>query len=108
MDLTNLSSQDALQEVLNLPEALIYKHSSMCWSSFVAYRHVRKFAAVRHDIPIFMVDVLSSRDISNSIAALLDVRHESPQLILIQNGRPVWDTSHYRITQRSIEKLLTQ
>ncbi len=108
MELADLSSREKLKEVLGLEEVLIYKHSSICWSSSVALRHVRKFAAKRRDIPIFMVDVLASRDVSNEIARLLDVRHESPQLILVKNGAAVWDTSHYRITQNTIEKQLAR
>ncbi len=104
MELTALSNHETLKRALGLQEVLIYKHSTICWASFVAHRHVRKFAAKRRDVPIFMVDVLSSRDVSNSVASLLNVRHESPQLILVKNGVAVWDTSHYRITQKAIEK----
>jgi bacillithiol system protein YtxJ len=108
MELNQLSSHDALDEALKLPAALIYKHSSMCWSSFVAYRHVRRFAAGFREIPIFMVDVLSTRSVSDEIAKLLKVRHESPQIILVKGGVAVWDTSHYRITQDAIEQQLVR
>ncbi len=108
MELNTLSSHETLKQALDLQEVLIYKHSSMCWSSFVAYRHIQKFAAKRRDIPVFMVDVLASRDVSNEIARLLDVRHESPQLILVKNGASVWDISHYRITHTAIEKQLAR
>jgi bacillithiol system protein YtxJ len=102
--LTPLSSLEQLTDALRQPEVIVYKHSSICWSSMVAHRHVRKFAASRPDVLVFFVDVLQDRDVSNEIASLLNVRHESPQLLIVQDGVAVWDTSHYRITQDALEQ----
>ena len=45
-----------------------------------------------------MVTVQSHRSVSDHAAARLGIRHETPQAILLRDGRPVWSASHFRIT----------
>lgn len=45
-----------------------------------------------------IIDVIQSRPVSNAAAEQLDVHHESPQLIIIQNGKCTFDASHLEIT----------
>lgn len=80
------------------PLLLLFKHSPWCGASAVADRRVRDFSAAHPDVPVFLVDVIAQRDLSRRIATALDVGHESPQVILIRDGRPVWNTSHFKIT----------
>lgn len=49
------------------------------------------------DSPIYEVNVIDNRPLSNKIAADLSVSHESPQLIVIENGEVVFHTSHNNI-----------
>jgi bacillithiol system protein YtxJ len=49
-----------------------------------------------HDIHYAIVTVQTHRDISNAVTARLGVRHETPQALLIQDGRVVWSASHFR------------
>ena len=65
MSLQSLESLKDLEDVLALPRILIYKHSSMCWSSMVAYKHVSTFSLDRPELPVFMVDVITRRNVSN-------------------------------------------
>ncbi len=106
MNIPQLLQEKDFCEALKLPEALFYKHSPMCWSSSVASRHVARFAADHPNCPVFFVDVVANRSLSQFMAAELDVRHESPQVIATQNGSPVWHASHYRITRGSLKKNL--
>ena len=107
MELSPLTDQITLTEVLSLPLALIYKHSTRCWSSHVAHKHVMRFQEDRTDLPIFMVDVIRDRSLSQEIAAELGVRHESPQVILVRTGVAQWHASHYDVTQEELEKQLS-
>ena len=98
MELQDIRDECHVDLIRALDEAVIYKHGPMCWSSLLARRHVRSFAANHPDIPVFEIDVVNQRPLSRHIAALLGVRHESPQVIILLSGRPVWDASHYRVT----------
>ncbi len=48
--------------------------------------------------PIYLLDLISYRDVSNQIASNLGIEHQSPQLILIKEGRAVYDASHSAIS----------
>ena len=46
------------------------------------------------NMPLYFLDLIQHRDISNQIAQLFHVHHESPQLLLIKDGECVLDQSH--------------
>jgi thioredoxin 1 len=50
-----------------------------------------------------MVTVQTHRAISNAVALRLGVRHETPQALLIRDGRVVWSASHFRVTAAAVE-----
>jgi bacillithiol system protein YtxJ len=50
-----------------------------------------------------MVTVQTHRAISNAVAQRLGVRHETPQALLIRDGRVVWSASHFRVTAAAVE-----
>jgi bacillithiol system protein YtxJ len=52
--------------------------------------------------------VQTGRDISREIAMSTGVEHESPQVIIMRNGKSVWHTSHWNITRETVEKALRE
>jgi bacillithiol system protein YtxJ len=85
------------QEALGEKRAFVYKHSPICHLSSMAHREVIKFVTSNSQIPIYMVDVLSNRDMSDRIENDLGILHESPQMILLADGIPKWSDSHLSI-----------
>lgn len=85
---------------------LIFKHSTQCSVSSEAYEEVKRFADSTVNLPCGVIFVIENRELSNTIAARLGVRHESPQAIVVENGRPVWNASHWSITADSIAEAL--
>lgn len=79
------------------PLLVIYKHSPICGASAAARTEVRSLHSAAPHVPVFQVDVIHQRGLSAAIAAHLQVGHESPQVILICDGKPIWNTSHFRI-----------
>jgi len=73
---------------------VIFKHSPECGLSSMAYEQVVKFTALRTDVPVMLVDVLGQRALSNRIAELLGLQHESPQVIVMAGGQRRWSASH--------------
>lgn len=76
------------------PVALLYKHSPTCGLSAMALDEVTAFLGAHPDVPVYQVDVLSSRSLSNEIESSLGIRHESPQAIVFRDGVAVWHGSH--------------
>jgi bacillithiol system protein YtxJ len=49
-----------------------------------------------------MVTVQTHREVSNAITSRLGVRHETPQALLVRDGRVIWSASHFRVTSSSV------
>ncbi|HZS44024.1 MAG TPA: bacillithiol system redox-active protein YtxJ [Blastocatellia bacterium] len=117
--LVELKDVDELKAVIGDSDkspVILFKHSLTCPISAHAFREMNKFQAEGSDegpivgpiiSPIIrMIVVQRSRSISDAVANQLGVRHESPQVILVRNGKAVWHASHYDITEESLHELL--
>ncbi len=96
MDL--LESDTEWQRIRALPQVVIYKHSPICFLSFLARPKVRRFESKRPEVPVFMVNVIKQRGLSEQIADDLGVRHESPQVIVLTEGSVAWHASHQDVS----------
>jgi bacillithiol system protein YtxJ len=81
----------------------LFKHSPVCGTSALAHEEVERFEAANPETPVYVVDVLGQRPLSQDLAAVLGVGHASPQVILLREARPLWNTSHWRIRQDVLE-----
>jgi bacillithiol system protein YtxJ len=97
-DLREVLDQDAWNDVRRVDKAILYKHSTRCPISWGSKREVERFVEQTPDIPVFLVDVVKHRSLSQQIARDLDVRHESPQAILMLKGEAAKHASHRQIT----------
>ena len=102
-----LTSQADLERALAEPEAVIYKHSTRCNLCDDAHDEMKRLLEQRPDTRVYIVDVLANRDVSNRIADKLGVRHQSPQAIVVRDGRAVWDASHFEVRAEAVSKQLT-
>ena len=97
-------SADGAASLLSGPSPrLIFKHSPTCGISRAASIGVSMFAEARPDVRVVLVDVLSERALSRRIAADLGVAHQSPQALLVADGKALWHASHGSITLQRIE-----
>lgn len=86
--------------------AVLYKHSPRCFVCRRAVGRVEEFARSRPDVPVYLIHVLEQRDLSDRVARDLDVRHESPQVIVIRNGRATWSACHHAVTEEAISQAI--
>jgi bacillithiol system protein YtxJ len=52
----------------------------------------------------YFLDLIAHRDISNAIAHQFGVTHESPQLLLIKDGKAIYNVSHSDIDAQELGK----
>lgn len=83
--------------------ALVFKHSLTCGTSAMALEEVQELI----DGPdigadVYVLRLQTARDVSRAIEDRLGVRHESPQAVLVVDGRVVWHASHFRVTAAAI------
>ena len=98
-----LTNSRALSEALaGSSPVLVFKHSPVCGVSSRALSQLSEFTASHPDVPVFMIDVIHQRMLSNRLAADLGVRHASPQAIVVRGGRALWSASHFRISSDAL------
>lgn len=87
---------------------IIFKHSTSCSISAAAKGKVeRQWAEAGLDATkLYYLDLLRYRPISNEIAEKFGIRHESPQLLLIQNGECRYDASHMGIRLNDVAQMV--
>ena len=96
----------ALEESAARP-VLLFKHSLTCPISARAFREFQSYleeAEVK--VSYNLITVQTARAVSNEAAARLRVEHHSPQAILVRDGRPVWNASHFDITASSLAAII--
>lgn len=89
-----LASEDAI---------LVLKHSNSCPVSFTAKRQYDQFVAANPDKPTRLVIVQQERELSNALETVSKLRHESPQALILKQGRVLWSGSHGAITKLKLE-----
>ena len=84
---------------------VIFKHSTRCSISAVAKGRLDR-AKASPDADFYYLDLISYRSISNKVAQVFGVHHESPQVLVIRDGVCVYDDSHMGISMDSIAEVL--
>jgi bacillithiol system protein YtxJ len=99
-----INSKEQFDELLarsqNEPVA-IFKHSLTCPVSAGAYRELEDFPG-----DVALVEVQNARDLTKEIGARTGIEHESPQVIILRNGKPVWHASHWNVTAQAVEQAM--
>jgi len=111
-NLTHISDlhmlEAAIAESLERP-VLVFKHSRTCGISCEALDELHAHVAESGATASYkVITVQSHRRLSEDTAERLGIRHETPQAILLRDGRPVWNASHFRITAEALGRIIQQ
>ena len=85
---------------------VIFKHSTRCSISSMAKNRLETKWDLDSEFPAYYLDLIQYRSISNAIESDFGVRHESPQLLLIRNGKCVYETSHSGVGMEALKQAL--
>jgi bacillithiol system protein YtxJ len=107
MNWNKLTSEEQIDQVILESAAkpvLLFKHSTSCSISSMALdRLLRNWKPEDADkITPYYLDLLAYRNLSNLVAERFNIPHESPQVLLIQNGKVTYHESHYGISYAEI------
>ena len=92
--LTTMSQIDDLMTSSHEKPALIFKHSTGCGISKMALKQFERNFSLGSEITPYFLDLLAYRSVSNAVAERFGVSHQSPQLLLIKDGKAVYNVSH--------------
>ncbi|WP_110927250.1 bacillithiol system redox-active protein YtxJ [Bacillus massiliglaciei] len=106
MELKQIETEEQFNEYLEKDRFLLIKHSLTCPVSGEAFDQYQKYIEEHSEVPTAYLAVQHARPLSNYIAETFNIKHESPQAILFEKGKPVWNESHWRITYDSLSEAL--
>jgi bacillithiol system protein YtxJ len=115
-NLTHLSDLDMLEAAIaesTERPVLLFKHSRTCGISCEALDELEAHLAEQAGVGTAptaaykVITVQSHRGLSDSAARRLGIRHETPQAILLKDGRAVWNASHFRITAAALARAIS-
>lgn len=106
----NVESVDQLMEIAKTTfdkPVLLFKHSTRCSISAMALNSFeRNWSSGNELCNLYFVDLLNYRDVSNKIAEITGITHQSPQVIVLKGSEIIYDASHSAIDARRIESRL--
>ncbi|WP_219836596.1 bacillithiol system redox-active protein YtxJ [Paenibacillus sp. R14(2021)] len=107
-EITTLEEWHAIMDKSSERGQVILKYSSTCPVSTNALLEYEAYleAEPNPDIDYTLVKVIESRPVSDKIAADLNVKHESPQMIYIQNKSKYWAATHWSVTKAHMTAVL--
>lgn len=107
---SHLESEEQLQAAIqesNERPVVLFKHSTRCNISSMALDRMNAEASLNDsDVALYYLDLITYRNISNKISEVLGIRHESPQMIVLQNGEVVHHSSHGSIRPGAVLNLV--
>ena len=89
-----LLDKQALENIIDASKdrpVVVFKHSNSCPISSRAYREMEQLEDIN------LLEIQSARDLSREVEELTGVRHESPQVIILRDGKAVWNASHFDV-----------
>jgi bacillithiol system protein YtxJ len=105
--LSNIAELDAAIAESRERPVLLFKHSRHCGVSCEAldelHAHIERAAAA--GALYKMITVQTHRPLSDAASKLLGVRHETPQALLLRDGKVVWNASHFSITAGALDRV---
>lgn len=103
----SISDVDQAWESSFLKPILLFKHSTRCSISSMALNRLeRNWNGHEEQLSPFYLDLISFREVSQHIATISGVQHESPQAIVVKNGEVVYHASHNGISLADLMEAL--
>lgn len=106
IELTETATLSELAANASAKPCVIFKSSPTCYISKMALKNFERSFENPTQVDCYLVDVKKDRLVSLDIADRFQVQHESPQLLIIAEGKVVYHTSHEGIDAATTEKLL--
>lgn len=101
-----LDSSSSLESLIARSQeepVVLFKHSLTCGISSMVHRRMETLTE-DSDPPVYILHIQSARTLSEQVASHFTIRHESPQVIVVYKGEPVFHTSHSAIRTDSIRE----
>lgn len=100
---TELQSAEDLHRTTGT--TVLYKHSPSCSLCAWSILEVRQFAE-QEEVDVHLIDVFAQRPLAQAIESQFGVRHESPQVLILEDGALRWHASHRAVSAKRLRAAL--
>ena len=100
--ITFLATPEQVDQFLAAHKTAAIFKAGTCHKTPSAFEHIEAQFADRDDLPLGIIRVVEARTASNHVEKISGVRHESPQLLLFKDGKPVFDRDNWDITAEAV------
>ena len=98
IELRDVASLDDFLARSNGDPVIIFKHSYSCGISARAYTQMSWL-----ERPVGLVTVQTARAVSDEIGKRMGLAHETPQVMIISDGKVAWTASHGQVKAAAVE-----
>ena len=105
--LNKVDQLDQIKDESKSQTIAIFKHSTRCATSMLTLNRLERswnMEEMSHVKP-YLLDLIRFRELSNLIASTFEVLHQSPQVLLIRDGRCIYHESHFSIDYSEIKNI---
>lgn len=107
VSLEHLDQLNEIEEQSSSKFVVIFKHSTRCPISTVAKLRLKSKWNIGEDkLSFYYLDLIKHRDVSNEIENRYQVKHESPQVIVLKDREAIYDNSHLDISIKDLESVM--
>ncbi len=103
IELRDVASLDDFLARSNGDPAIIFKHSDTCGISARAYTQMSQL-----ERPVGLVTVQTARAVSDELEKRLGLAHETPQVMIVTDGKVSWTASHGQVKAAAVETALAK
>ncbi|MDU8886895.1 bacillithiol system redox-active protein YtxJ [Yeosuana sp. MJ-SS3] len=105
--LTTIEQLDGILKNSKKRPQIIFKYSTRCGISRVVLKEFERDNLVLENyFDFYFNDLIKFRNVSNHIASQFNIRHQSPQLMVIKNGEVISHSSHGSINDVDLKNLM--
>jgi monothiol bacilliredoxin len=105
--LNDINQLDLIEKESFEKPVVILKHSISCGLSAMAkFQLEKEWDFEAEELSFYYLDLINYRSISNEITDRFGINHQSPQLIILKNGKAVYNTSHHKISVQDLKQAL--
>lgn len=101
--IADVAALDAALAKSHEAATLVYLHDPYCPISRRAWGEMQQLPPEALGAA-YLVDVSRQHEVKRAVEVQTGVRHESPQAIVLRDGRAVWNASHFAITAEDVAR----
>lgn len=98
--LDSIGQLSEIDEKSKTAPVAIFKHSTRCSVSLTVLDRLERNLTSETVTVNYFLDLLAFRSVSNAVAEHYGIEHESPQLLVIKNGKAAHVASHFEISPK--------